>query len=303
VWRGGFRGREGLMGNVYANGLEISGKAVNARTLAVFPDTCMTPPENPATPPGVPVPYPSFGFASETDKGTGTVKVRGETVNIKNLSFLSKTTGTEAGSAAKKGVISSNNTGKAYFVSWSGNVKFDGEPVVRNTDLSTHNHASPGPNTGPKNHQAGSGSGDDECDALANQIEDGLARNKHAHKGSGTHGYLFRMAEQRCGEHGPGTEGWTGHETALKETYKSVKENVDTFMANCDPDDYNFNDERRDGGRDVRIKGVMDKIHEDDEALQPSSITHLGRKHPLCVNLDAVRGDRTLAQVFNLLGL
>ncbi|MEP2028061.1 MAG: DUF4150 domain-containing protein [Paracoccaceae bacterium] len=137
------------MGGVFANGLEISGKAVSAKTIAAMPDVCFTPPENPATPPGVPVPYPSFGMASDTDKGTGTVKIGGETVNIKNKSYLTKTSGTEAGSAAKKGIITSKNTGKKYFNSWSNDVKFDGEPVIRFTDLATHNHASPGGQTPP----------------------------------------------------------------------------------------------------------------------------------------------------------
>jgi hypothetical protein len=143
------------MSNVFANGLEISGKAVNARTIAVFPDTCFTPPENPATPPGVPIPYPSFGFASDTEKGTGTVKIGGQTVNIKNQSDLSRTSGTEAGCAAKKGIITSKNTGKEYFNSWSNDVKFDGEPVIRMSDLATNNHGSPISNTTTWPHIAG----------------------------------------------------------------------------------------------------------------------------------------------------
>jgi hypothetical protein len=135
------------MGNVFANGLEISGKAVNAKTIAVFPDVCFTPPENPATPPGVPVPYPSFGMASDTESGTSTVKIGEQTVNIKNKSDLSRTSGTESGCAAKKGIITSKNIGKEYFNSWSNDVKFDGEPVIRMTDLATNNHGSPISNT------------------------------------------------------------------------------------------------------------------------------------------------------------
>lgn len=136
-------------GNVFANGLEISGKAVQAQTIAVFPDVCFTPPENPATPPGVPIPYPSFGMASDTESGTATVLISGEIVNIKNKSDEKKTSGTEAGCAAKKGVITSKNTGKKYFNSWSSDVKFEGEPVIRFTDIATHNHASPAANTPP----------------------------------------------------------------------------------------------------------------------------------------------------------
>lgn len=153
------------MSNVYANGLEISGQAVGAKTIACFPDVCFTPPENPATPPGVPVPYPSFGMASDTEQGTGTVLIGGKTVNIKNKSDLSKTSGTEAGAAAKKGLISSKNTGKSYFNSWSPNVRFEGEPVIRNTDLATHNHGSP-MNAGPWVHVAGVAVPPGPCEAV-----------------------------------------------------------------------------------------------------------------------------------------
>lgn len=159
------------MSNVFANGLEISGKAVGAKTVAAFPDVCFTPPENPATPPGVPVPYPSFGMADDTEKGTGTVFIGGKTVNIKNKSDLSKTTGTEAGAAAKKGVITSKNTGKAYFHSWSPNVKFDSEPVIRNTDMTTDNHASPQGNTPPWVHIASMAVAGGKCEKVYSDLD------------------------------------------------------------------------------------------------------------------------------------
>ena len=156
------------MSGIFANGLEISGKAVDAKTIAAFPDVCFTPPENPATPPGLPVPYPSFGMASDTDKGTGTVKIGGKTVNIKNRSYLSQTSGTEAGCAAKKGLITSKNSGKEYFNSWSSNVKFDGEPVIRFTDLATNNHASPTANTPPWAHIAKMALAGENCEKIYN---------------------------------------------------------------------------------------------------------------------------------------
>ena len=166
------------MGGVFANGLEISGKAVDAKTIAAFPDVCFTPPENPATPPGVPVPYPSFGMASDTENGTGTVFIGGKTVNIKNKSDLSKTSGTEAGSAAKKGIVTSKNTGKEQFNSWSNDVKFDGEPVIRNTDLATNNHASPAGNAPPWPHLAGLNVPGVDCEKV---LQD-LNLHKHSHK-------------------------------------------------------------------------------------------------------------------------
>ena len=66
---------------VFANALEVSCKAQANKIIAAFPDVCMTPPEAPPTPPGVPIPYPNFGMDSDTDKGTGTVKIGGKTVN------------------------------------------------------------------------------------------------------------------------------------------------------------------------------------------------------------------------------
>jgi hypothetical protein len=156
---------------VFANGLEISGKAVQAQTIAAFPDVCFTPPQTPATPPGVPIPYPSFGMASDTANGTSTVKIGGKTVNIKNKSNLSKTSGTEAGAAPKKGIITSKNTGKEQFNSWSNDVKFDGEPVIRMSDLATNNHASPAGNTPPWVHVAKLNLANVDCSSILQELK------------------------------------------------------------------------------------------------------------------------------------
>jgi hypothetical protein len=132
---------------VYANGMELACKAGQGKSICAFPDVCMTPPENPATPPGVPIPYPNTGMASDTTDGSKSVQISGQEVMLKNKSYFKKSTGDEAGSAAKKGVITSVNTGKVYFNAWSMDVKFEGENVVRNLDLTTHNHASVPGNT------------------------------------------------------------------------------------------------------------------------------------------------------------
>src|SRR5512134_1309044 len=111
------------MGNdVFANGREISCKAADGKSICAFPDVCMTPPENPATPPGVPVPYPNTGLASDTTSGTTTVKITGKEVMLKNKSYFKKSTGDEAGCAAKKGFVTSVNRGKVYFTAWSMDV-------------------------------------------------------------------------------------------------------------------------------------------------------------------------------------
>ena len=133
------------MGNdVFANGREISCKAADGKAICAFPDVCMTPPENPATPPGVPVPYPNTGMAKDATKGSKNVKISKKEVMLKNKSYFKKSTGDEAGSAAKKGVVTSVNRGKIFFNSWSMDVKVEGKNVVRHLDLTTHNHNNPG---------------------------------------------------------------------------------------------------------------------------------------------------------------
>ena len=131
-----------MASTVFANNREISCKAADGKTICAMPDVCFTPPENPATPPGVPIPYPNTGMASDTTDGSKNVKIGGKEVGLKDKSCFKKSMGDEAGCAAKKGVITSTNTGKVYFKSWSMDVKIEGENAVRHLDLTTNNHAS-----------------------------------------------------------------------------------------------------------------------------------------------------------------
>ncbi|RWG53719.1 MAG: DUF4150 domain-containing protein [Mesorhizobium sp.] len=217
------------MGGVFANGLEISGKAVNAQTIAAFPDVCFTPPENPATPPGVPIPYPSFGMASDTEQGTSTVKIGNKTVNIKNKSDLSRTSGTEAGCAAKKGLITSKNTGKGYFNSWSNDVKFDGEPVIRMTDLATNNHASPTGNTVTWPHTAAITVNGQDCATILNNVGIHVHQHKDSdcqHPTESEHCFENQMFQRSRG--GENYSGWGNYDVdtapcICMESYKKTK--------------------------------------------------------------------------------
>lgn len=131
------------MGNeVYANGREVSCKAAAGKSICAMPDVCMTPPQTPATPPGVPIPYPNTGMASDMTDGSKNVKISGKEVILKDKSYFKKSMGDEAGCAPMKGVITHKIQGKVYFKSWSMDVKFEGENVVRHLDMTTHNHAS-----------------------------------------------------------------------------------------------------------------------------------------------------------------
>ena len=134
---------------VFANGREIACKAAAGKTICAMPDVCMTPPENPATPPGVPIPYPNTGMASDTTDGSKKVKISKKEVGLKNKSSFKKSMGDEAGAAAKKGVITSKNTGKVFFESWSMDVKIEGKNAVRHLDMTTNNHASTPGDTPP----------------------------------------------------------------------------------------------------------------------------------------------------------
>lgn len=138
-----------MSNQVYANTMEISCKAAAGKSICAFPDVCMTPPQTPATPPGVPIPYPNTGMASDCTDGSSTVSISGQEVMLKNQSYFKKSTGDEAGSAPLKGVVTMQNTGKVYFTMWSMDVMVEGENVVRNLDMTTHNHASVPGNTGP----------------------------------------------------------------------------------------------------------------------------------------------------------
>jgi len=138
-----------MANDVFANGREVSCKSGAGKSICSFPDVCFTPPENPATPPGVPIPYPNTGMAGDTTSGSKKVKISGKEIMLKNKSYFKKSVGDEAGCAAKKGIVTSVNRGKVYFNSWSMNVKVEGENAVRHLDLTTHNHASFPCNTAP----------------------------------------------------------------------------------------------------------------------------------------------------------
>jgi hypothetical protein len=134
---------------VYANNMEVSCKQAAGKSICAFPDVCMTPPQTPATPPGVPIPYPNTGMASDTSDGSSTVQISGQEVMLKNKSCFTTSTGDEAGAAPMKGVVTHKNKGKVYFTAWSMDVKCEGENVVRMLDMTTHNHGSVPSNTGP----------------------------------------------------------------------------------------------------------------------------------------------------------
>jgi hypothetical protein len=107
-----------------------------------FPDVCLTP--APPAPP-IPIPYPNIAQSSDAAQGSQTVTVEGNPVMIATSNF-STSTGDEAGSVG--GVASGLTKGKAEFVNYSFDVKFDGKGVPRLGDPMVHNKGG-APNTPP----------------------------------------------------------------------------------------------------------------------------------------------------------
>jgi uncharacterized protein DUF4150/HNH/endonuclease VII toxin of polymorphic toxin system len=127
-----------MANEVYANGREVACKAAAGKTIAAFPDTCLSPPSPPAGP--VPIPYPNTACASDTTKGSTTVMISGQEVMLKDQSTFSKSTGDEAATKSLgMGVVTHTIQGEASFVSWSMDVKFEGQNADRHLDQTLHN--------------------------------------------------------------------------------------------------------------------------------------------------------------------
>ena len=104
----------------------------SAHLLLTFPDACQTP--SPVGP--VPIPYPNIAMSSNTMMPSMTVMCDGVGVCLSDSFFL-PSTGDEPG--ALGGVKSGMIKGKAEFISYSFDVKFEGKNVARSFDLMTSN--------------------------------------------------------------------------------------------------------------------------------------------------------------------
>ena len=128
-----------MSANVYANGMEVSGKASPNKSIAAMPDVCLSPPSPPAGP--VPIPYPNTAMASDTADGSSSVKIGGQEAGLKNQSKYKQSNGNEpATNSFGAGVVSHKLTGAMKFAAWSMDVMIEGANVTRFGDLTTHNH-------------------------------------------------------------------------------------------------------------------------------------------------------------------
>lgn len=128
---------------VTVNKLTVVHASSNGMVM-LMPDVCLTP--APPAPP-IPVPYPNIAMSSDTAQGSSSVKCDGNPVMVQNSTF-STSSGDEAGSIG--GVVTHCTKGKAEFVNFSFDVKFDGKMVARMMDPMVGNEmAGKPPNTPP----------------------------------------------------------------------------------------------------------------------------------------------------------
>lgn len=135
--------------NVFANMWQVASKSGTNKSIARFPDVCLSPPSPPAGP--IPVPYPDTSFSTDLKKGSKTVKVKNKPAALAQQSFYKPSAlGNEAATRSfGASVITHQITGKTYFQAWSMDVKFDGKNVCRHIDITTSNHGSAPPATPP----------------------------------------------------------------------------------------------------------------------------------------------------------
>lgn len=119
--------------SVFANNRNFSHKGSSDKSVCSVPDVCKTP-VGPSTPP---IPYPVSSQVANLAQATSTVKIDGNPTAIAS-STHTQCTGDQAGSAT--GLVSGTVANKTEFVSYSFDVKAEGEGIVRHMDMTTMNN-------------------------------------------------------------------------------------------------------------------------------------------------------------------
>jgi len=150
--------------HILVNKLGLTYKGTIGVSIATVPDVCKTP--SPGGP--VPIPYPNFADQSSLDKGTKTVTAKGKMIAIKGSEY-SMSSGDEPGTVG--GVTSNTFKKETAWITYSFDVKMDGENACRHTDKMFHNH---------KNtvNLAGNGEPNDPDEPLRDPKEDSIKRDK-----------------------------------------------------------------------------------------------------------------------------
>jgi hypothetical protein len=135
--------------NVFAGKWEIAAENGMNKSIARFPDVCMSPPSPPAGP--IPIPYPDTSFSNNLKSASSTVKIGGKGAALAQKSYYKEPMlGDEAATRTfGANVVTHQITGKTYFQAWCMDVKFENKNVCRHFDITTSNHASGGTTTVP----------------------------------------------------------------------------------------------------------------------------------------------------------
>ncbi|MDX8533964.1 DUF4150 domain-containing protein [Mesorhizobium sp. VK25A] len=135
--------------NVFAGMWEIAAQNGMNKSIARFPDVCMSPPSPPAGP--IPIPYPDTSFSNNLKSASSTVLIGGNGAALAQQSYYQESVlGDEAATRTfGANVVTHQITGKTYFQAWCMDVKFEGKNVCRHLDITTSNHASGGTTTAP----------------------------------------------------------------------------------------------------------------------------------------------------------
>lgn len=110
-------------------------------------------------------------------------------------------------------------------------MKFDGEPVIRNTDLASHNHSSPGANIGLHPHLAGVHVADPRfvtCRDAAQNIERAVAHIEHELA-------KYDPVTDAVGGHpmrGGRVTSPRGHYIEIRQEQNRINNNMENFVGN-----------------------------------------------------------------------
>lgn len=139
--------------HIRVNGLGLTYKGTIGTSTATLPDVCKTP--SPGGP--VPLPYPNIANQSSLRNGTTTVKAKGKMIAIKRSQY-GRSNGDEPGTVG--GVKSNVNMQATDWITYSFDVKMDGQNACRHTDKKFHNNRNTVDLAG--NGDPVAGGGDDE---------------------------------------------------------------------------------------------------------------------------------------------
>lgn len=120
--------------SVFANSMGFSHKGSGDKSISTAPDVCKTPIGS-STPP---IPYMVTSQVAKLKNGSSSVLISGQPTALASSNH-SQCLGDQPGKA--KGIVSSSTGDKTEFVSYSFDVKVEGEGVVRHLDATTMNKA------------------------------------------------------------------------------------------------------------------------------------------------------------------